>query len=140
MTFTIKVRGGAGPMLAEYECPVHGRFAELVTREANGDPPATARCPQTETVGVGQVRAGRMVTSQVEQRCGQGRWSPWRISAPAVHTQFVISATQGKSSSKPHPEAMDTRMLAEGRKNDFRRQRKKLREERRHKRVKELLR
>ena len=66
--------------------------------------------------------------------------SPWRISSAPVHTQFVISATQGRDDPKPHPKAMDTRMLAEGRKNEFRRQRKKIREDERHARVKELLR
>jgi len=34
---------------------------------------------------------------------------------------------------------MDTRKLAEGRKNEYRAERKKLREELRHQRVKELL-
>lgn len=131
MTFTIKVRGGTGLTLAEYLCPDHGRFEKLVERGASGDPAPELPCPapESEDLGGGFVRINRC-----------GRTSPHVISAPAVHTQFVISATQGKSASKPHPEAMDTRMLAEGRKNDFRKQRKKLREERRHKRVKELLR
>lgn len=65
--------------------------------------------------------------------------APWTISAPAVHTQFVVSATQGKSASKPHKDAMDTRMLAEGRRNDFRKQRKAVREKRRQERLKALL-
>ncbi len=68
-----------------------------------------------------------------------GHPSPFRISMPAVHTQFVVSATQGKSAPKPHREAMDTRPLAEGRKNEWRKHRKKLKEERRHQRVKEYL-
>jgi hypothetical protein len=121
MTFTIKTRRAGGLTLAEYECPEHGRFEALVERDATGDPPGDVLCG-----------------SHTGIFCG--RLSPWRISAPAVHTMFVVSATQGKSAPKPHAEAMDTRPLAEGRKNDWRKQRKKLKEERRQKRVKELLR
>jgi hypothetical protein len=65
--------------------------------------------------------------------------SPWRISCPPVHTQFVISASQGKSASKPHAKSMDTRLIAEGQKNKFRAQRRKIRDEERHQRVKRLL-
>ena len=125
MTFTIKVRGGGGPMLAEYRCPIHGVFELVVTRDANGDPPAEQPCPADLPCVIGPD-------------CGLP--SPWTISAPAVHTQFVITASKGRNDPKPHPKAMDTRMLAEGRKNEFRKQRKKIREEERHKRVKELLR
>lgn len=127
MTFTIKIRGGRGPMLGEYECPVHGRFELVVDRDEAGDPPGEAPCP-AETPS----------DDDLEARCG--RPSPWRISMPAVHTKFVVTASKGKNAPKPHAYSMDTRMLAEGRRNDFRKQRKKIREELRHKRVKELLR
>lgn len=127
MTFTIKIRGGTGLVLAEYLCPEHGRFELLVERDAKGDPPDSAPCQ--ERVGVGGIA--------YPSRCCAS--SPWTISAPAVHTQFVITASKGKNASKPHPKAMDTRMLAEGRKNDYRRQRKKIKEEERHARVKRLL-
>ncbi|HZJ68272.1 MAG TPA: hypothetical protein VFD36_32445 [Kofleriaceae bacterium] len=129
MTWTIKVRSSPGsPMTAEYECPIHGRFVGTVERDANGDPPESWPCPWVWTDEHDEMQA----------QCAEP--SPWRISAPGVHTQFVVSATQGKSAPKPHPKSMDTRMLAEGRKNDFRKQRKKIREDERHKRVKELLR
>lgn len=132
MTFTIKVRTSPGALMtADYECPVHGRFEALVERDRNGDPPA-------------QLDQHALA---LDLETAAGRWSAtchevshWRISSAPVHTQFVVSATQGKSAPKPHPKAMDTRMLAEGRKNEFRRQRKKIREEERHQRVKELLR
>ena len=120
MTFTIKLRGG-GRMLAEYECPVHGRFEEVVDRDVNGDPPTRLNC-----------------AAWVDgDRCEEP--SPWRISMPAVHTQFVVSASHGRNDAKPHPKAMDTRMLAEGRKKDFRAQRKKIREDERHARLKRFL-
>ena len=133
MTWTIKTRRAGGPMLAEYECPEHGRFEAVVDRDASGDPPASARCPH-----IARASSASMFPNSVEVPCAVGRRSPWRISAPAVHTQFVVSATQGKSA--PHREAMDTRPLTEGRKNEWRRERKRIKEERRHKRVKELLR
>jgi hypothetical protein len=75
--------------------------------------------------------------------CGAscGLPSPWSpSSAPAVHTQFVVSATQGKSAPKPHETALDTRPLGEGQKfHDWKRDRKKIWEEKRKKRVMELL-
>jgi hypothetical protein len=122
VTFVIKIRGAGGLMLAEYRCPVHGVFEALVTRDERGDPPPDRWCPH----GDGQLPCWMT--------------SPWTISAPAIHTQFVVSASQGKSAPKPHAEVLDTRPLAEGRKKEWRQHRKKLREERRHKRVKELLR
>lgn len=138
--FRVKVRISPGaPMTADYECPLHGRFEATVERDANGDPPSEARCPSQLTLreAFGVYDADADGDTWKPPRCG--RASPWRISCPPVHTQFVVSASQGKSAAKPHAETMDTRMLAEGRKNEFRRQRRKLKEERRHQRVKALL-
>lgn len=129
MTWTVKIRSSPGALMAsEYECPEHGRFTVTVARDSNGDPPDEADCPVECVTDDGY-----------EQLYTCDRPSPFRISMPAVHTQFVVSATQGKSAPKPHREAMDTRPLAEGRKNEWRKHRKKLKEERRHQRVKEYL-
>lgn len=128
MTFTIKVRGGTGLVLSEYLCPLHGRFELLVERDTKGDPPSEVGCPLPVDFFFEGDQAGV---------CREP--APWTISAPAVHTQFVITASKGKSAPKPHPKAMDQRMLAEGRKNDFRKQRKKIKEDERHARVKRLL-
>jgi hypothetical protein len=128
MAFTIKTRGTrSGFALAEYMCPDHGRVEALVERDDKGDPPNTCKCPRV----IGVRKNGQEVTC--------GLTAEWTISAPSVHTQFVVSATQGKSATKPHEYSMDTRLIAEGRKNEFRRQRKKVREELRHRRVKALL-
>lgn len=142
MTFAIKFNGRAtsvgGTMRADYECPVHGRFEALVERTSAGDPPDVARC--THSV---KARQFWMFGATAEQRADMQRCreqAPWRVSMPAIHTQFVVSATQGKSAAKPHAEALDTRPLAEGRKKEWRLARKRLKEERRHKRVRELLR
>jgi hypothetical protein len=132
MSFVIKQRGSRGGFtLAEYLCPEHGRFEALVERDENNDPPGTAKCPRVvQLVAVAENEYSEVACSHI---------STWTISAPQVHTQFVITASRGKSDPKPHKDAMYTRMLAEGRKNEFRKQRKKIKEERRHARVKALL-
>lgn len=114
MSFVVKVRGAGGSILHEYLCDEHGRFEQLVDRVESPD---AVPCPT----------------------CGASSpWSP--SSAPAVHTQFVISATQGKSAPKPHKMSMDHRPMAEGQKyGAWKRERKKLWEEHRHARVKALL-
>lgn len=134
MSFTIKVRSAGGPMLAEYMCPEHGRFELVVPRGENGDPPGTHPC--VFAIGADGSRDGDLVT-WTEVPCGMT--ADHVISAPAVHTQFVVSATQGKSAPKPHRDAMDTRLIAEGRKNEYKRQRKEVREAARKRRVMELL-
>lgn len=131
MTWTIKHTPRGGPMLADYECPVHGRFEALVDRDDQGNPPSHTGCEHEialdDDEGYDQIYA-----------CDER--SPWRISAPAVHTQFVVSATQGKPAPKPHADAMDTRLLAEGQRKKFRVQRKSVRERLRQQRMKEYLR
>lgn len=122
MSFKIKLRGAASRFTtADYLCPTHGRVELLVDREPNGDTPDHVTCPE-------EVEGG--LCSEL---------AAWVPSAPPVHTQFVVSASQGKSDPKPHRYSMDTRMVAEGRKNEFRKQRRQIREELRHQRVKELL-
>lgn len=128
MTFIIKVSGDSERLIShDYLCEVHGRFEQLVPQ---ADPPDTVPCPfEIDCDHAGENHACV---------CGATAWwSP--SSAPAVHTQFVVSATQGKSAPKPHRDAMDTRMIAEGRKNDYRAQRKQVREDARKRRVMELL-
>jgi hypothetical protein len=154
MTFTVKVRGGAGLLVAEYLCPVHGRFEQLVERDANGEPPSVVSCgfDSWSVAGGDKEYASREDAAQAAleagysdpetascetQRCANE--CPWTISAGAVHTQFVITASHGKPDPKPHPKAMDTRMLAEGRRKEFRQQRRKIREEERHARLKRFL-
>lgn len=137
MSFTIKIRTSPGaPMTAEYRCPVHGLFEATVQRDAAGDPPATQRCPAPCRVS-GLSHGGTGPDHGHDTLCRLS--SPWCISAPGVHTQFVISAYQGKPDPKPRPETMDTRLIAEGRKNQFRKERQAVRDADRHRRVKELL-
>lgn len=116
MTFVIKTRGAAARITtSDYHCPEHGRFELTVERDASGEIPEHMPCAE----------------------CGAS--SERVFGGAAVHTQFVISATRGRNDPKPHKYAMDTRKLAEGRKNEYRAERKKIREELRHQRVKDLL-
>lgn len=46
MTFRIKVRGARGPIVAEYLCPVHGRFEATIDRTPEGNAPDLAPCPR----------------------------------------------------------------------------------------------
>lgn len=110
--FTIRLRGAPSCYVArEYRCESHGTFSELSSPESEAAP-----CPE----------------------CGAS--APRGVSAPAVHTQFVVTASQGRSAPKPHARSMDTRPLAEGQTyTSWRKERKKWREEDRHKRVKALL-
>jgi len=132
MTWTIKIRSSPGALMAsDYECPFHGRFTATVARDANGDPPDEVPCPFVEALHNGSTGWREVACSDL---------SPFRISMPAVHTQFVVSAYQGKPAPKPHPNAMDTRPLAEGQRKKFRESRRAIRREYRHQRLKDYLR
>lgn len=129
MTFIVKTRGDRGTMVAEYRCPFHGVFATRVQRDDAGDAPNEQPCPAL-------FEPDRPDLDGVPCEFP----SLWTPSTPAIHTQFVVSATQGKSDPKPHRMSMDTRPLAEGQRfHDWKKERKKLWEEKRHERVKELL-
>ncbi|HEY4056667.1 MAG TPA: hypothetical protein VGM39_08660 [Kofleriaceae bacterium] len=113
MTFVIKTRGSANRITtSDYECAEHGRFDLVVERDDAGDIPELAPCDICEAP------------------------SERRFGAPPVHTQFVVSATQGKSDPRPHPNAMNTMALGEGQsQNEWRKERKKVWEAERKKRV-----
>lgn len=87
MTFTVKTRGDTGsPILAEYACPRHGVFEELVERPS----PDYMPCPECNDV------------------------SPWTITvAPAFKPQYGAVHT-GKVDDAPSPHAVDTRAIADG--------------------------
>jgi hypothetical protein len=94
VTFTVKIRTQPGaPMIAEYECPFCGRFEALVTRDANGDPPAEVEC---------------------DDLCGE--FAPLCISAPAIAnlTRAVVPIGYASKSDEKDPRALDTEPLATG--------------------------
>ncbi len=68
------------PMVAEYDCPVHGRFTLEVARDANGDPPARMSCDRRLTV----------IDSVVQYESVGQSGSVCGLTSP-----HVISATRG---------------------------------------------
>jgi hypothetical protein len=129
MAFTIKHRPASGaPMMAEYLCPEHGRFEQLVARDEKGDPPATHVCAQSLFVD--------SATDCCEDHAG---------TCPEV-CPLVIGASKGKADSMPAravtrggdmkerpPGMLDTRPLAEGMPmSEWKKLQKKQADERRH--------
>src|SRR6185436_1826851 len=105
MTWTIKPRPhvAGSPMVADYECPVHGRFEATVQRDENGDPPAMlSRHPIDFIIEGDQAGVCR-------ELC------PWRTSAPKLARDSVpcYAAMRGGDTER-RPGMLDTRPLADG--------------------------
>jgi len=97
----LTVRTSPGSLIAaEYECPVHGRFALNVERGADGDPPSEVGCP---AIGWGY-----------SEGCMEP--SPHVISAPGIaRAKKVTAAVRGSDNVKPEFSTWtDTTNLAEG--------------------------
>lgn len=126
---TIRTAPGA-LIAAEYECPVHGRFAVDVPREANGDPPDTAPCP---------ARMLSMMLVDPAMTCGDP--SPYVISAPGTAKVRKVEAIRG-SYQKPERETWtNTENLGEGQDlDDWRDDRAKVWEREREREAMELAR
>lgn len=110
--FTIRLRGAPPALVCrEFLCLEHGTFDTLA------DPRSTCHpCPECDAT------------------CDRA------MSAPAVHTQFVVSVTRGKDDPKPHARSMDTRALAEGQSlAEWKKERAKVWEADRRERVKKAL-
>lgn len=112
--YTIRIRGGSSLVSRDYQCATCDvTFDDTVTNP----PPATIVCPVCS--GPAQLT----------------------ISAPAVHTLFTVGVTRGRNDAKPHPDAMDTRAIAEGQPiHEWKAERKKVWEQDRKRRLKEMLR
>ncbi|HVJ93287.1 MAG TPA: hypothetical protein VM580_25980 [Labilithrix sp.] len=106
MTYIVKTRGAGGLVVAEYECPTHGRFTVTVQREANGDPPESTYCPATA-----DAYRGVDETKFVPPACA--RVSPWRPSSVRGWVKRGEVA-RGKSDAQERPTWMSTRELGEG--------------------------
>lgn len=120
MTFIIKHKPLPGsPMMAEYECPEHGRFEQLVQRDENGDPPATAVC---------EIEVARHEECELV--------SPHVISAPSIKfwSRDPVPIGYASKSDEKDPRALDTEPLATGKmtKAEWRKWQRDLRIERRH--------
>lgn len=110
MTYVVKVRGAGGLVVAEYECPEHGRFTATLHREANGDPPEVQCC---------HVAIARCTCVHPDDTCGPdcidecGIAAPWRPSSVRGWVKRGEVA-RGKSDVQEQPTWMSTRELGEG--------------------------
>lgn len=105
MTWILKHTRSDRPMVAEYLCPVHGRFALTVDRDANGDPPDEMPCPTL-------VRLMLLPGSVVEEPCC--RTSPFVISKPGYAKVKAVEAVRGGYQKAERPTWTDTTNLGEG--------------------------
>lgn len=129
MTFTIKHKRADRPMVAEYHCPMHGRFALEVARDENGDPPAEMPCPKLTPIA-------RL--SNLETPCEAS--SPHVISAPRGTRVRKVEVVRGPYQKPELPTWTDTTNLGEGQDlDDWIADRDKVWEAERHKDIKELL-
>jgi hypothetical protein len=116
--YKLTIRTSPGALIAaEYECPVHGRFALDVPREANGDPPATADCPKlTRVSGMSTGGSGADRGAWLPCAAYRGEASPHVISAPGIaRVKKVSAAIRGSDKATAEfPTWTDTTNLAEG--------------------------
>lgn len=117
MTWTIKQRPHVGGLIvADYECPEHGRFEATMLRDANGDPPVTAACPlRWDGDGCCAI-------------------SPWRPTAPQLKRDSVPCYAEVRGGdTERRPGMLDTRALAEGMpRKEWKAKQAAARQERRH--------
>lgn len=130
--FVIKIRGSAPRIaIADYECPVHGRFEAQLERDANGDPPERIGC--TRVIKVGQWSSDRTSGSEADALCPEE--AEYRISAPLARVRQV-EAVKGGWAKPERSTWLDTRDLGEGQSlGDWRERRAQIREEERKKDV-----
>lgn len=125
MSWILKLRGDStAPILAEYECPVHGRFEITLPRPA----PDVVSCPlnswsvarvdkeyaSREEAAAAALEAGIDPEQAFfeTQRCAED--SPWRFPMPHGRVK-AGEVVQGKSDPRPPESVMlDTRPLADG--------------------------
>jgi len=103
MTWILKSRGDStAPIVAEYECPVHGRFEAIVARPS----PDVLECP-TE-LDVPYIEGHTVVTFH---RCCQP--SPFRFPMPRGRTKPGEIVTGKVMDYPPENVCLDTRALAD---------------------------
>lgn len=135
MTFTIKHTRSDRPMVAEYTCPAHGRFALEVSRDENGDPPAEMPC---RVRGMELANPRDEAHFEVNAYCGLA--SPHAISAPRSCRVRKVEVVRGSYQKPELPTWTDTTNLGEGQElEDWQADRDKVWEAERHKEIKELM-
>lgn len=134
MAFTIKQRPRSGrPMVAEYLCQVHGRFAIEVARDELGDPPGEMPCAT-----VMEFHIACRQHERAHRPCGFP--SPHVISAPRGTRVRKVEVQRG-GYQKPERETWtDTTNLGEGQDlDDWIADRDKVWERDRQREIKELI-
>jgi len=135
MTFVVKFSGDrSATIVCIYTCPEHGEFDAEVQRDENGDSPDVIPCGAE--LG---VRADAFAPNGKMRRCElSAMWTPSSSVACRVRRVEVVRGKWEKPERKTY---LDTRKLGEGQDVDeFRAERKKIWDEERRKKVKELLR
>lgn len=113
MPWILRLRGDAtAPILAEYECPVHGRFEITVPRPA----PDAAPCPAAPDEGC--AMCGALDGERCDPWCPRrlvtcGLSSPWRFPLPRVGVKHGEVVTGKVMDYPPSNVCLDTRALAD---------------------------
>jgi hypothetical protein len=103
MTYKLTIRTSPGALIAaEYECPLHGRFARDVPRLENGDPPEQVACGAPVSLGPGRAT----------WRCG--KVSPHVISASGIARVRKVEAHRGGYQRPEFETWTNTENLGEG--------------------------
>lgn len=112
MTYKLTIRTAPGALIAaEYECPVHGRFAIDVPREANGDPPADVACPM-ENPRWAVVNGAKVGHEDEGDVCA--RRSPHVISRTGIAKVRKVEAIRGGYQKPEFETWTNTENLGEG--------------------------
>lgn len=121
MTWTFKHTRSDRPMVAEYLCPVHGRFELTVDRDANGDPPGEMPCPHRDRPTVCQCGASMIAAACSNLGCFRelrpiycGRTSPFAISASGYAKVKAVEAVRGGYEKPARETYTNTENLGEG--------------------------
>jgi len=116
MTFTIKHKRSDRPMVAEYLCPVHGKFALEVARDAEGNPPGEVACPERKPTRPAEYFALRMSGETDEQAkwLGCNEPSPFCISKTGTAKVRGVEVVRGGYQKPERPTWTDTTNLGEG--------------------------
>ena len=98
-------------LMAEYICPIHGRFDALVERDANGEAPDVVECRETVMVDAASITDLYMPgTAEMPFPCGEP--SHWAISAPLGRVK-IGEVSQGKVAKAERHTWLDTEQLAD---------------------------
>lgn len=132
MTWILKLTRSDRPMIAEYLCPVHGRFELEVARDEKGNPPEEMPCGAEDREQWPDRHGHHHVN-----RCGLT--SPFAISASGYAKVKAVEAVRGGYEKAERPTYTDTTNLGEGQDlDDWWDDRAKVWERQRENEIKEL--